>query len=76
MTSAQLEYLLEILKMWPFKSKDSEDKLIMFKPKEDITVLELAAIVNAVSHLKETYILKDNWDTLPQNIKRHWVLLD
>lgn len=55
---------------------------IIYTPKEDITIYELALVLKMFTFftlpedMKNTKILSDIYNTLPDNAKRHFTIVD
>jgi hypothetical protein len=57
---------------------------IQFRPVADITAYELATIINHVEHAEQGALYVDhkilinrqNWDSMPAEIQRHFALLE
>lgn len=63
------------MKSWLFRSHIDIDEPVMatFSPRDDITVKELADIVQCVAfHNGPMRISQPAWDSLPDHIKRHF----
>lgn len=65
----------KFMKPWLFRSRIdvNEPILATFSPKDDITVKELADIVQGIAfHNGPMRISQPAWDNLPDHVKRHF----